>query len=439
MKNYPEKVRKTLKTLIDDMGQSAWLYAKNPQRDFSRSRKLPFEKLLALLLSMGGGTLTKELLDYFKCSGETASSSAFVQQRDKLLPEALEFLLHAFTEACAQEKRDRGYRLFAIDGSDVQIPTNPADPNSYFPGSEAQSDYNLLHMDAVYDLCNHLYVDMLVHGKRSYGENAALVKMVDRSAAAGPIIFLADRGYEAFNNFAHIERKDCYYLIRIRDFSRKSIASGVALPEEPSFDLEVNRILTRKQTNNVKALMQENPEHYKFVSTSQTFDFLDLQENLFYPMSFRIVRFQITEDTYEVVATNLPADQFPPEELKRLYNLRWGIETSFRHLKYALGLLNFHSKKTEHIVQEVFAKLIMYNFTEMVTSHVVIQSKSRKFHYQANFSAAVHICRQFIRHAVTPSSLAALLSKLILPIRPGRSAPRARSNNFQIRFSYRIA
>lgn len=439
MKNNPVKVRKTLITLIHDMGKSAWLYAKDPERDFSRNRKLPFEKLLALLISMGGGALTKELLDYFKCSPKTASSSAFIQQREKLLPEALEFLLHAFTESCAQEKRYRGYRLFAVDGSDVQISTNSADPDSYFTGSKAQSGYNLLHLDAVYDLCSRLYVDMFVHGKRTCGENAALVKMVDRASISGPAIFMADRNYEAFNSFAHIERKNCYYIIRIKDFNSSGIAAHAALPEQAQFDVTINYTLTRKHTNLVKALMRQNPEQYRFVPTSSTFDFLDLHENLFYPLSFRIVRFQIAEDAFEVVATNLPADQFPPEELKLLYNLRWGIETSFLHLKYTLALLNFHSRKTEHIVQEIFAKLIMYNFTEMVTAHVIIQSKSRKYAYQANFSAAVHICRQFLQFHVAPSSLTNLIAKLISPIRPGRCAPRVMAKGFHIRFSYRIA
>ena len=82
--------------------------------------------------------------------------------------------------------------------------------------------------------------------------------------------------------------------------------------------------------------------------------------------------------------------------------MRWGIETSFRKLKYTLGLLSFHAKKVEHILQEIFARLIMYNFTELIISHAVIQKKDRKYAYQANFSAAVHICRQFLRGDVSP-------------------------------------
>ena len=91
---------------------------------------------------------------------------------------------------------------------------------------------------------------------------------------------------------------------------------------------------------------------------------------IFYTLKFRIVRFKISEDTYETVITNLPADNYSPEDLKKLYASRWGIETSFRDLKYTIGLLKYHSKKTACIRQEIFARLTLYNFVEVITSHV---------------------------------------------------------------------
>ena len=49
-----------------------------------------------------------------------------------------------------------------------------------------------------------------------------------------------------------------------------------------------------------------------------------------------MVRFQISDDTYETLLTNLNVDEYPLEELKKLYTARWGIETSFRDLKYTI-------------------------------------------------------------------------------------------------------
>ena len=54
-----------------------------------------------------------------------------------------------------------------------------------------------------------------------------------------------------------------------------------------------------------------------------------------------------------------------------------GIETSFRDLKYSVGLVNFHAKKKEGILQEIFARFTNFNFCRWVISQVAIDS-SRK-------------------------------------------------------------
>ncbi|MCY9644787.1 transposase, partial [Paenibacillus thiaminolyticus] len=123
-------------------------------------------------------------------------------------------------------------------------------------------------------------------------------------------------------------------------------------PSSGEFDRNVHLTLTKKQTKEVKA----NPEIYKFVPSTSTFDFLDLHENLFYPISFRVVRFVLPSGAFETVITNLTATDFPPGEIMSMYNMRWGIETSFRALKYTVGLTNFHAKKRESITQEIFAR-----------------------------------------------------------------------------------
>ena len=104
-------------------------------------------------------------------------------------------------------------------------------------------------------------------------------------------------------------------------------------------------------------------------------------------------------------------NKYPPKELKRLYAARWGIETSFRDLKYTVGMLNFHSKKVMCIHQEIYAHLIIYNFSEMITSHVAISKRKRLYTYKANFSVAVHVCRLFFYEKATSPGLEAIISK----------------------------
>ena len=408
----------------------------NPGTDFTRNRKLPFEKVLSLLLKMGGHSLRDEMLDHLEFKDLPASVSALVQQRSKILPEAMEYLFHRFTQLCERTELYKGYRLLAVDGTDLQFTANPCDPLSYFPGMEKQMHYSFLHLNALYDLNSHCYLDAVVQKRRTANENTALIQMVDRLETKEPIIVIADRGYESYNILDHIIRKNWFYLIRVRD--SRSIISPLSLPEG-EFDMPVQIYLTRSQTNHIKQLQKAYPGIYRFLPSSVTLDSLPQECKELYPLSFRVVRFHTSDTNTVTLITNLDADAFPSDELKRLYHLRWGIETSFRQLKYTVGLSLFQSKKVEYITQEIFARLTMYNFCELITSHVVIQKKRRKYVYQTNFTAAVHICRQFLRGAVAPPNVETLISSYAVPIRPGRSTPRKTKSIKFNGFFYRIA
>ena len=437
----PEAARAKLCSAIRDLSDCKWFFSANPQKDFSRTRKLPFDQMIKAILCMGGGSTANEMMDIFGIHQNLATTSAFVQQRAKILPEAFESLFALFTENAAEDKTFRGFRLLAVDGSDFLTASDPNDPDSFFPGTENQKSYNLLHLNAMYDLVQHIYVDAILQKRRKSDECGALVSMVERSRL-DHVLLLADRGYESFNVLAHIQEKGWKFLIRIKN-GIGGIASGLDLPNAPEFDLPLSLHLTVKQTNEVKRLLKDR-NRYRYIGQSARFDFLPRRSRkydptVFFPLSFRIVRFQIADSSYETVITNLDPDDFPPSELKQLYAMRWGIETSFRELKYTVGLQHFHAKKVEFVHQEIFAHLTMYNFYELITQSVVIQQNGRKYTYKVNFSAAVHICRRFFLDNLPPPLVEALLAKHISPIRPGRSRPRKLKPKQALCFLYRVA
>lgn len=121
MTNYTAQVKENLMNIINQMDKHQWLFVKNPGKDFTRNRKLDFKTMIGLLLNINGNSIYKELLDYCGYTPDIATFSAFVQQRDKILPFAFEFLLHEFNESFKQYKTYRGYRLLAVDGSDLNI------------------------------------------------------------------------------------------------------------------------------------------------------------------------------------------------------------------------------------------------------------------------------------------------------------------------------
>ena len=437
----PKKAKKLLRKVVQELTDCKRLFSNQPKKDFTRNRKIPFEQIIKAILCMGGGSVANEMMDLFEFHEDLATTSAFVQQRAKIRPEAFEKLFDLFVRNTAERSTYCGLQLLAVDGSDFLTASNPDDPDSFFPGTEAQKSYNLLHLNALYDLTRHVYVDALLQKRRCEDECGALVNMIDRSELMN-VLLLADRGYESYNVLAHLQEKGWKFLIRVKD-GTGGVTSGLDLPTTTTFDRPITLSLTKKQSNEVKQLLNDR-NHYKLVPHTSRFDFLPERSrkhdpNVFYPLSFRIVRFPITENTFETVVTNLDADDFPPSELKKLYAMRWGIETSFRELKYTVGLQHFHAKKVEFVHQEIFARLTMYNFYELITQSVIIQQKDRKYAYKVNFSAAVHICRQFFLRDLPPPRVEALLAKHISPIRPGRSRPRKLKTKQPFGFLYRVA
>lgn len=436
MTKYSEQVKENLNSIIKDMAKTPELFVRNPGKDFVRNRKLSFETVMKLLVSMGGGNIYKELLEYFGYEADTATASAFVQQRAKLLPKAAEHLFKTFTNSFHEYKKFKGYRLLAADGSKFNIARNPESVDTFMRCQHTSKGYNQMHLNALFDICNKVYTDASIQPVRKSNENLALTNMVDNSNLEGDVIVIADRGYESYNTFAHIQEKGWKYVIRVKD-NKGGIVSSLKLPSNEVFDKKIDLKITRRNTKEI----QSNPELYKFLPQHSNFDFLEPKSDNFYDISFRILRFKISEDTYETIVTNLDEENFGIDVIKKLYHMRWGIETSFRELKYAIGLVNFHSKKVEYIEQEVFAKLTMYNFCEIITLNVVITNKQRKHAYQVNFTNAIHICIYFFRYSRDefPPDVEALIQKNILPVREGRRDPRKNRPKSSVSFIYRVA
>lgn len=111
----------------------------------------------------------------------------------------------------------------------------------------------------------------------------------------------------------------------------------------------------------------------------------------------------------------------------------WGIETSFRKLKYTIGLSFYHSYKPDFIKQEIWAKLIAYNATEFMINTTIYSQGNCKYTYAINFSVAAHICRIYLRLLTEVESIdvMALLKKELIPVRPGRQFPRLKTAHFR--------
>ena len=359
MNNY-KSLKRQLKFCIKTMNDSSSLFVVDSNKDFTRKRKHLFGSTLFNVLLLESGSLKDEMFKLFGYNLDTPTASSFVQARSKIRPDA-------FHSAIKDSK------------------------TTFYKANNSNKPFLAYHLNTSYDLLECTYDDIVLQGNAVMNENGAFNEIVDRYD--GPkAIFIADRGYESINSFVKVDMKNNKYLIRVKDIhSRTSVLRSFGPFPDAEFDMHVRRTLTTKQTNEMKA----HPEIYKFVPKNQRFDFFD--GSPYFDFECRVVRFKISDDTYESIVTNLDESEFNIQDIKELYHLRWEIETSYRELKYHLDLNTLHSKKRMFIEQEIYAKLVLYNFCSRVSNNIKIKEKDRKYEYQLNYVRAFHIIRHYLK------------------------------------------
>lgn len=432
--NIFSSVKQNLIQHIQTMEQNKKEFVKNPDCDFTRKRKLNFSDTIMMIISMERGSIRSELLKYFSYSPETATSSAFIQQRDKLKPNTFQSLFYSFSDSFTSEAKN-GYHYFAVDGSDVLLPLEGEHETYSYFGREDQRPYHQIHLNAVYDLLSKRYSAAYIEPRKSHNERNAFDFMFEEHAFPQKSVFIFDRGYEGYPLMAHISQKNQFFVIRAKDKSIGGILKGLDLPAEDEFDITFNKILV----NNLSLKHKQNPDLYHRVHFNPKPYYLNESVKEF-PLSFRIIRLRLKNGSYECLLTNLPKEEFDVGALKEIYNSRWGIETSFRQLKHTIGLLDFHSKKIESIEQEIWARLILYNYCMIVTINIKERKSQSRYPCKLNIANAIHVCRKFLKSLIdeTLPNIEQLISGELLPVRAERNVPRNKAILKPRKFNYRV-
>ena len=84
--------------------------------------------------------------------------------------------------------------------------------------------------------------------------------------------------------------------------------------------------------------------------------------------------------------------------------------------------------KREYIVQEIYVKLTMYNFTSLLVQTVrddlPSREKGHKWDYKVSFSNAASVAQQFLKEPLSNKALRRLLLRNPSAVHPGRQNPR---------------
>jgi len=390
-------------------------------RDFTRTRKLPFDKLVLLISKLCKKTLSIELEKFFEELGTpmNCSVSAFTQQRAKLEP--LFFYLwnlvlqrSYYFYSGDGVKRWKGYRLLAADGSSISLVNIPALKQHFGGQSNQQTDFVMAKTFYHYDVLNELIVLPQIKPYR-YGEMNMAYDAVD--SIEEDMLTLYDRNFSNYKMVAlHMwQEKERKFVIRAKEtqnFIKAFIDSG-----------EADAIVDMKPTQAAITGLRKSG----FIITKDTL------------LPVRLVRVELPH-TIEVLITNLWEEEgHPVEEFKDSYASRWGVETNISVQKNILQLESFSGLTVHSVVQDFYATIMITNlhsiFIKDAQKTIDRTLQDRKYPMKVNKNKSlgklkINLVSLFIDHHVE-----AILQKLhdhfvreVIPIRKGRSFKRERKN-----------
>lgn len=370
-------------------------------KDFIRNRKLSFSMNILLILSALKHSIQTGI-DQFLIDTDavfdTYSKQAFSKGRQRILPEA--FLeLHKKSAEFFYNEADYetyfGHRVLAVDGSKINLPYNRELLDIY--GSQKSTNGLIQSLvSCLTDVMNNVIIDGIMAPFDSSERELAkqnITNSVNMLTDNDMILF--DRGYPSSELMQFLDKNGSKYIMR---------CDATFLGKIFKTHIENDFVTT-----------------HKFVKSGIT-------------LTFRVVRFPISDGTTEILVTNI-LDEFDIADFKQLYNLRWGIEKTYNCIKNKFELESFSGTKPICILQDFYANLMLYNALAMVMyeNNKELAKKGdteTKYIYKTNENQAVNKIRENLIKAVITENeferarlftkIRKQLQKEVVPVRPNR-------------------
>lgn len=329
-------------SLIKEQPEALSLFS-TVKNAFTRTRKLPFERLVLLIAKLCKKTLSIEIDDFFEELSDSSpcSVSAFAQGRMKLNP--VFFLMWNQLLGCCfyhyykdQVKRWRGYRLIAGDGSNISLINTPVLQN-YFGGQSNQlGSFVQAKVFYCYDVLNEIVLFPQIKPYR-FGEVMMAYKNMDNLEE--DMLMIYDRLHCSYKMIAlHLwQERENKFVIRGNESQ-----------------LFVQEFIASEKKSTI-AYLKPTPYAVKGLKESG----YKIDKNTL--LKVRMVRVNL-ESSVEVLITNLWEEEgYATTEFKDLYFKRWGIETNIDHQKNILRLESFSGLTVQSVEQDFFATAFMAN------------------------------------------------------------------------------
>lgn len=320
------------------------IYSKKIQKEFmgeklfSRKRKLSFPDMIAFVMNKNLKSYDLKLDEFFQkymqTSCEIPSKQAVSKARIKLGYEIFERFFRMsseiFLENNEKKKHWNGYQIYAIDGSDIEIPTTNENMEQF---GIISSKKNIQRAGAtastMVDVLNGIILDAKLK-KYKYSERTLALehcKSIEKYITKTKTIIIFDRGYPSYDLLGYLFNKNIKFVMRVKETNTRMCNPD----KKDSFK-------TAKCRNKMRTL--------------------------------RTITLNLNNDTKEYLITNLSSDEVEWSSFKELYFMRWGIESKYQELKNRMYMEEFSGSKSICVYQDFFVCMILSNLATMIKNTV---------------------------------------------------------------------
>lgn len=377
------------------------------QGHFSRKRKLSMYQVIMFLFFSGLESMAHSVVRIRKALKPIhfpkVTRQAVSKARQGIDPKLFQDFFHSTVETYYKMLRKKkfwnGFRLFAIDGTRIELPFSDKIMTAFGVHYEKNSSsyYSYAVGSMMYDLLEDIIIDAKIEHSSFSEREAAMQHLLylEENNLHQNALVIVDRGYFSEKLYRHICSNNYYCLFRIQQ--KYSIAK------------------TMKSDDEIKDLTILNSKYKEKIN-------------------IRVIRVLLDSGETEYLVTNIMDKRITPDMFKVLYFERWKIETKYHEIKERHYLEEFTGATPISIKQEFFLKMGMSNLCAMLKSDSdakLARKKQTEIQYQTNRSFVIGQMKSLVPGILARSEPLKCLNELIedavkykSEIRPGRKYKR---------------
>lgn len=269
------------------------------------------------------------------------SASSFTDARKKL-DETIFKVLNSEIIAAYENNKEKEYRwfnhrLFAVDGSKLNLPRNLMNANYSKPSDNANYPQGLL--SCLYQLKSKIPYDFdLVN--HSCERTCALTHL--KTLQANDVV-VYDRGYFSYALLYYHIQAGVYPIFRLKKKTFNEFDTFISSDQVDQMITFLPSIKTQKEIN----------KKYPYI--------------IFKPINVRLIKYTINDMDY-YLCTTLLDPMYTLSSLKGVYHARWGIEELYKVSKQMIEVEDFHGKSERTVKQELFAHFVLITMSRLCSN-----------------------------------------------------------------------